>query len=245
MSLVRPVFKCSEAYKESFKNSQALMTISVGQGSHEGEMFRATVDSVNAFFGSCVILVDDSLQRHTMAISSSKSADFFYELSLREGDLWLERNRKYYERLTIPTRIIRWDMWLRHRNFRTQQEKVKVEIDSDPSYKLAFDTSIDAFLRKYLERLSDKKAFDLERARKLSFDFVLEECTALCLWIELQCLFEIYPNKHNRAIEETRKRFILKNHPHLLNPVTIGFRNAKQLKSQQFELLQREKVLGE
>ena len=94
-------------------------------------------------------------------------------------------------------------------------------------------------MKKYRERLPDPENFDLERARRLSYDFVTEECAALCLWSELQCHFEIYPIRHNDAINATRKRFVLPQHHGLLQAVTISFRNVKQIKPQRF-LLQNE-----
>jgi len=73
----------------------------VGQATHEEELFAITLDLVNKSFASCTLLVDDSLQRHNMAINTTKDANFFYEIAVKEGDLWLERNRKYYDGLTI------------------------------------------------------------------------------------------------------------------------------------------------
>lgn len=238
MANIRPFFKgVTKDCQDRFKSAKCLLTISVGQASHEGELFSATMDLVNESFGACVLLVDDSLQRHTMALEGSNEADFFYEVALKEGVLWLERNKKYYEKLTIPTTIMHWDRWLKHPNFSAQQDKVKKLIQSDPTYKAAFDESINNFLKKYCERLAKQDNFDIERARRLSLDFVVEECTALGLWPELGCHFEAYPNKHNRAIEDTRHRFVLAYYPDLLQAVTIGFKNAKQMKPQSFELL--------
>lgn len=246
MTTVKSIFRyVNENDKAQFSHSQCLLTISVGQQTHEGERFESTMALINASFGSCVLCVDDSLQRHTMALNTDKDAEFFYEISMKEGDLWLDRNEKYYSKLTIPTKIIRWNKWLNHPNYHAQQKKVKQEIESDLIYKATFEHSTTEFLEKYCQRLAHPENFDLIKARQLCFEFTLEECTALSLWSELECHFEVYPNKHNAAIEETRRRFILPHYPNLLRSVTIGFRNAKQIKPQQFSLLQNreEKVL--
>ena len=95
-------------------------------------------------------------------------------------------------------------------------------------------------MQKYCERLPNPKDFDWERARRLSYDFVTEECAALCLWTELQCHFEAYPIRHNDAINATRERFVLPHYPNLLQAINIGFRNIKQIKPQRFFLLQNE-----
>lgn len=237
MSYIKSVFKCEDDYKKIFKDSQCLLTISVGQATHEGEMFSSIINLINNNFNSCILLIDDSLQRHTMAINSKKGADYFYQLSIEEGDLWLQRHKKYYENLSIPIKILRWDQWLNHVNFVSTRNKIVSTINTDLAYKEAFDNSIDKFLTKYCERLFNPHGFDMQRARQLSYDFVIEECTALCLWTELNCQFEIYPNRHNAAIEQTRKRFVLSSHPDLLRPVAVIFRNAGQMKPQCFELL--------
>ena len=67
----------SDDVKSQFKKSRCLLTISVGQATHEGELFAATMDLINASFKSCVLLIDDSLQRHTMAFNTAEKADFF------------------------------------------------------------------------------------------------------------------------------------------------------------------------
>lgn len=236
MASLKPIFRnATEANKTKFKNSKCLLTISVGQETHEHEFFDTTIDLVNRSFDSCILLVDDSLQRHTMALNSIENADYYYTASVKAGNLWLERNKQYYSRLSIPTEILRWDTWLKHPNYRSQKKKLKALIESDRNYKAAFDISIEKFLEKYTERLTHYKNFNVEKAWQLSFDFLIEECTALCLWTELECQFEVYPSRRNQAMDETHKRFVLPNHPDLLHPIGIKFKNAKQIKPQFFE----------
>jgi hypothetical protein len=227
-----------DSTRAQFKNFQCLLTISVGQATHEGEMFAVTMELINASFGSCVLLIDDTLQRHTMALNKPEEADFYNNIALQEGELWLERNKQYYSSLTIPTKIMRWDFWLNHPEFNTKRKEIIELTKSDPAYKATFVHSIEAFLNKYCERLVDPIYFDIQKARRLSFDFVVEECTALSLWPELMCHYEVYPNRHNKAIEESRKRFVLPHYADLLCPITIGFKNARQIQPQKFNLIQ-------
>ncbi len=236
MSYIKPVFKYNHNLdKETFKNSKCLLTISVGQEVHEGDKFAATIDLVNNSFNSCVMLVDDSLQRHSMALDKKENADFFYESSILEGDLWLERNKKHYQNLNILQDIIRWDKWLRHPNYLEQQHKIKALIAEKPDYQTSFDKTIDEFLRRFYPRLLEKSNFDMKRAWNLCLDYLIEECTALCLWTELNCNFEIYPGKRNLAMHETHQRFVLPFYPEMLYAVSIKFKNRKQLKPQQFQ----------
>ncbi|PIR10251.1 MAG: hypothetical protein COV52_09845 [Gammaproteobacteria bacterium CG11_big_fil_rev_8_21_14_0_20_46_22] len=138
MRRLKPVFRCMNVEKEQFKQSRCLLTISVGQEVHEREHFEATIELVNASFDSCIMLIDDSLQRHTMALESEKDADSFYRGSIEAGDQWLERNAMYYGKLAILSKIVRWDQWLLHPNFQAQQNELKALMDSDDAYHSAF-----------------------------------------------------------------------------------------------------------
>ena len=234
MSSIKPVFKGSNLNKETFKQSTCLLTISVGQEVHEGDKFAATLDLVNASFGSAILLIDDSLQRHSMALDKNQDADDFYDISILEGDRWLARNKKYYQNLRILRDIIRWDTWLKHPKYSPQQQTIQSLMANEADYQASFDNTIDEFLRRYYPRLLDQQDFDSQRARRLCLDYLIEECTALCLWTELNCHYEVYPSKRNLAMEETHKRLVLPVYSELLHPIAIKFKNRKQLKPQQF-----------
>ena len=76
MTRVKSFFRyVSETEKSKFCSSQCFLTISVGQQTHEGERFESTMELVNASFQSCILCIDDSLQRHTMALNTDKNAD--------------------------------------------------------------------------------------------------------------------------------------------------------------------------
>lgn len=224
-----------ENERMELKKSVCLFTISVGQQSHEGERFEATIELINKSFSSSIMLLDDSLQRHNMALNQKENAEFFYNISLQEGDLWLKRNEKYYKRCKNLTKIIRWDHWLKHSSYTKNYEVIKQALEKDKRYMQVFEASIDEFLNKYTKRATELNNYTRDRARKLCFDFILEECTALTLWPELDANYEAYPGIHNSAIQATRKRFIGGD---ILKPLTIGFRNAGQMEPQKFILLQ-------
>lgn len=233
MRRLKPIFRCMNVEKEQFRKSRCLLTISVGQEVHEREHFEATIELVNASFDSCIMLIDDSLQRHTMALESEKDADSFYQSSIEAGDQWLERNTMYYGKLAILDNIVRWDRWLLHPHFQAQKTKLKALMAADESYHGAFINIVEEFLTRYYRRIKEKADFHLERARQLCLTYLIEECTALCLWPELSCQFEVYPSRRNLAMAETHKRFVLLKHPDLLHAVAIKFKNRKQFKPQQ------------
>ncbi len=242
MSKLKPVFKCNEKYKNRFASSSCLLTISVGQEVHEGEKFFSTIHLINEHFKECTILVDDSLQRHSMALESNLPPQDLYEQAVAEGDRWLVRNKAYYSSLTIPYSIIRWDQWIKHSNYETQLDVIKQKYRADNDYKNAINESINEFLYRYKRRPQNNQIKE-EYAFNLCLNYLLEECTALCLWIEGRFNFEVYPNKRNAAMSTTHEKFIKPHFPELLNPVAIKFKNRKQLKAQIFSMETDEKIL--
>ena len=225
----------SDEDKASFKESTCLLLVSVGQEAHEGDRLLATIKLVNENFQSCIISLYDSLQRFTMSLSRSCDPEDLRKSAEREGNLWLERNKNILNNFAIPITIYRWEHWVNDLYFPKRRQELLARIASDPDYKKAHENAIEGYLERYCRHLDDQKSFDRNRAVGLCQEYVLEECAVLCLWPKLRCQFEIYPNIHNAAIEATRERFILPNFPNNLSPLTLRFRNAKQLKPQKFE----------
>lgn len=235
MSGIKPVVKCEDYFKALFPSAKCLLTISVGQEVHEGEKFEKTIEIVNNTFRSCTILIDDTLQRHTMALNTNdKTAADFYDASIAAGQSWLKRNRLYYEKLTIPYHIIHWNDFLFHKKFPAQQDTIKEFMQKNSTYHDCFESTIDEFLTRLGNRYQMPLLFSNERARLLCMDYLLEETTAMCLWPELNCQFEVYPSKRNAAMAATHQLFVLPEYPNLLHPVAIKFKNRKQLTPQAF-----------
>lgn len=207
--------------KAKFKASSCILPISVGQKYHEGEWLKASLNLVENTFNSCIIAVNDTLQRHTMAIYSNENPHSLYQESIKAGDEWLKRNHKHCNGLNIPTEIIRWDHWLNDSSYHEVQAKLLELYHSDIGYQQSFEDSINVFTRRFVK--NNGTDGDITSVRKLCFDYILEECTVLILWLKTGCQFELYPNKNNQAIEETRKRYIHLHNPNILRPITINF----------------------
>lgn len=220
--------------KKIFQESACLLLVSVGQEAHEGERFEATIKLINDSFKSCTISLYDSLQRFTMALSSLHEPADLYMTASKEGDLWLERNQRYIDMLDNLNRIYRWDQWLNHPLFQQKRDELVKLINTNSAYKDSYDNAVNGYLDRYCKNIQNDKNFDKGRATNLCYEYVIEECAVLCLWPEINCQFEIYPNTHNTAIEATRSRFIIPNYANNLHPLTLRFRNAKQLKPQKF-----------
>jgi hypothetical protein len=226
MNKFKVAFKCPESYKEKFNDSRCLLAISVGQQYHEGEKFAATIAAVNKAFKSCVILVGDTLQRHTLSLREEKTADELFSVALKTGDEWLERNKASYNKLSIPFEIVRWNYFLFHEKFAEQKELLLEAKRNNEDYANAFLETSAAFITRYLNRCEKKLA--AETLEKITFDYLLEECTALCLWMELGCHFYIYPSPRNKTMNKTHDFFINELCPSLLLPVSLDFRKKKR-----------------
>lgn len=234
--------KFSNVNDDVFEGSACLLTISVGQASHENEHFSAVVDLINNKFSSCTITLHDTLQRHTAALSSSIDAVDLHQALLKQGDLWLERNSKFYEKLTIPMNIMRWDEWLNQPDFEIYKSKVEGLIKSDKQYANFFNCAMNDFLARFQKRIDNPYDFDTARAEKLCMDYLIEECAVLCLWPDTDCQYELYTGKHNVAMQATWQYFIGTKIDNPIRSLQIGFRSRKDLIPQRFDYTANEKV---
>ena len=209
--------------RKLFPQSTCLMPISVGQTIHEGAKFEAVIKLINASFKYCTILVDDSVQRHTIGILNNATLDELYELAVAEGDAWLERNALAYQQLTIPYDIMRWDDWYNSPNYINSHLRVKNEYDSNALFRQAIHANIDDFLTRFLARV-DRSSVDNERAFNLCRDYLIEECAVMCLWTEKHYDFEVYPSGRNKAMAATYEYLIKPSYPNYLRPVALRFK---------------------
>ena len=233
---IKPVFKFDkESTQIPFSQARCLLTISVGQEVHEGDKFAATAELVSEHFAACTMLIDDTLQRHTMVLNHSATANDFMDISRHEGNQWLIRNQNYYQDLP-ELHILRWDYWLEHPHYAATSQHIQNLLVHDNAYQNAFNSTITTFLQRYCQRLSAEilAQFNHVRAHQLCFDYLLEECTAMCLWPELNCHYEVYPSPRNAAMAYIHQHLVLPKYPQLLHPIAIKFKQRKQLKPQQF-----------
>ena len=209
--------------RKLFPQSTCLMPISVGQTIHEGAKFEAVIKLINSSFKHCTILVDDSVQRHTIGIKINASHEELYQLAVEEGDAWLKRNEQAYNQLTIPFNIMRWDDWFNNIHFIESYQRVKQQYNENGLYKNAIDANIDDFLSRYLKDAQDITT-DYNHAVNLCLDYLLEECAVMCLWTDQLYDFEVYPSGRNKAMEATYEQLIKPLYPNYLKPVALRFK---------------------
>lgn len=231
MLQIKSVFRCDERFKHQFSKSNCLLTISVGQETHENGRFLSTLALIERSFSACVIALHDSLQRHTIALSEQGEADSFHERAISVGDAWLERNGQYINKLRVPLKIIRWDQWMRDTKFLESKDRVLLELKRCFKYREVFSSTVEDYLSRYYRRLKHENLFDKERGQRLCMDYLIEECAVMCLWPNVGCQFEVYTGKHNAAMIETQKRFLSDE---MLQSVAVGFNRRPNLKPQSF-----------
>lgn len=183
-----------------------------GKKVHEGEEFLAVIKLINRSFKECTILIDDSIQRHTMKIDSSLDEKSLYDLAVEEGDNWLERNINFYSQLKIPYKIMRWDDWSTHQNYNASHRRIVDFYQKNDSYQAAVNKNIEEFLERY-QAHHENFQFDYEKAFSYCWEYLMEECAVMCLWAEAGYAFEVYPTSRNKAMTATYELLIKPSHP--------------------------------
>jgi hypothetical protein len=230
--IVKVSFKCPASYKQEFKDSHCLLIISVGQKAHEGDIFLSTIQLINNNFKECTILVADSLQRYTLAIETDNDADSLYQQSMREGDLWLERNKKLYARFTIPYNIVRWDRWLMHPQYMQERAKVDNLYTSNFDVEEAFKEVITKFIKRYEVRM-DKTLSNYHQTFQNCLNYLQEECAVMSLRAQEGYDFEIYPSGRNPAMEIIYACLVHLYLPEISRSVSLYIRTQRKLLSKQ------------
>lgn len=218
---VRARFICSPEHKRYFHKSKCVIAISVDQPAHEFKKLASTVDLVNRSFQSCIVAVGDTLQRHTLQLGTQFSDDEIYKKSKLAGDSWLERNKSILERITIPHTILRWDDWLNHPEYEKNYEKFCDAYISDPTFVAAMDITINNFIERFSKRNIDKK-ISISDIKRASLKYLIEESVIIMMmWKKEKYNYIIYPSNILKIVEKTHERFVLPDHPELLNWVRV------------------------
>lgn len=224
-TIIKASYKnCPISDRQLFKQSSCLLPISVGQLVHEGEKLQATLSLINRTFQSCTLLVDDTIQRHTMKITNDNMTDAeLYIKSYEAGTAWLDRNKNIYTQLEIPYQILRWDYWYNHPRFKQQLELVNNLYNTNVEYK----NNIHDTIEEYLTR-NNHNSNKHELPFAICLDYLKEECAIMTLWIEGQYQFEVYPTGRNKAMMATYKHLIAPLHHNLLKSVSLRFKKYFQ-----------------
>ena len=194
-------------HKTTYPQSSTILLISVGQHYHEDEKFAATIDLINrSKFKKCDIMLGDSIQRHNMFTVHDEPSEIIHKKSIVLGDEWLERNKKFYNELSMPYQIFRWDMWLKDPNYKKYRMVIDELYNNDPVVHQAFQESINEFLSRYTKQFSN---FNKETACINCLEYLKEECAIIIpLWSELNYEFLIYPCNMLKAMAAIKEKLM-------------------------------------
>lgn len=213
---------CSDFEKNQFHHSHCCLAISVGQPYHEGERLRAAIDYINENFAQCTIALGDTLQRHNIEPSLAETET--YQLALKAGDDWLERNTHYIQALTIPYKIDRWDTWLNTADYRASHALVYAAYENDSNFRAGFHKTIDQFVNRLRNR-NDLNEQKLREVAQNSLAFLLEESTIIMLlWQREGYNYIAYPGAMIDALAVTYKKFVAPYQDHLVKWLPLDFR---------------------
>lgn len=218
---VKAYFKHAEEEKPFFKDSNAVLLISVGQPIHEGEKLRATLETINNNFKECDICVADTLQKYNYENYNEQKGDV-EDFAAQRGAEWIERNKNFIQFLTIPHKIWRWDDFLEVPIFQQAREVLLDVYYNDESFKKDIDFTIEEYIFRCKKRNPET---NVEQIYENSLEYLIEECTVYyMLWGKMkehQYRYIIYPNVISKALKVCYEKLALSNYPNLYKWVHI------------------------
>lgn len=159
--------------------------VSMGSQNHEGESLEATINWINqSHFEEGIIDVSDTLYRHTY-IAQGMSEHEAMSKARQDGNEWVERNQGIIKKLKIPTKIIRWDSWIKHSQFHDYKYYFLSLYKNHPLFKQAIDQDIDCY---YHRKKGVSIRFYSTTTHKHSVNYFCEELSAHSI------LFNEYPS---------------------------------------------------
>ncbi|MFA5960075.1 MAG: hypothetical protein WC785_06120 [Tatlockia sp.] len=184
-----------------------ILLISVGQFYHESKYLHAAVNAINKEkFGFCTIALADSLQRHNYNLTNGYQSA--YNIAIKNGQDWLERNLSVIKLLEIPFEITHWDQWLTENSYDVYKNAIDSAYNTNHNYKKSIDDTIDLFIER-----ASKRDFiisnNLDDFRCSCLKYLKEECAIIMpLWATLDYDYVIYPKPMTLAMEATHNLFV-------------------------------------
>ena len=270
--LVKFVTDTKEILKPKSKDGEkrvCILPISVGQSYHAEERFIATIKALNDFFDECIIVVADTLQRHTLKISGM-SEEEAKKQSVKDGAEWFnsQDTQEALSELTIEKKILHWDAFLEDvefdREYKIVQEaytkgkestekQYRDSADRPAAFTSIVEKTIGSFIGTYIkgEKIRKQKpvvGFSIETAKTACLDYVLEESAVMRL-MGKHAGYMAYPvsdSPTNEQVFECIK--VLNGQKYPLELIDIKFLQQsnpkKKEKGKQPQKSRREKIEG-
>lgn len=231
---------CSISDRKLFPQSTCIIPISMAETrefeERDDRRFKATFQLVSATFKYGLLLIGDTLHRHTLRISyPNDDESALYQRSKKIGDLWIERNQSVFQNSTMPYKFQRWDDYLNHPHFAKQYERVATLYETNKDYQAQIHLNAEEYLKRYTTSQFKRIDFDYQKAFQACVAYLKEECAIMCLWAEGGYSFEVYPSGRCCGMTATYEHLIEPIYPDLLKPVGLRFKkrvhqNATQSK---------------
>lgn len=206
---------------KDLNDSTVILMISVGQYYHEGEKFEKTVLKLGQRCKNCVVMVNDTLQKYTLNIDNEHSLDYLYQVALKNGSLWIQRNASALNKMGIPYQIIRWDDWLKDKNYNWAKAQVDSLYQNSAHFRQAVQQTAESFILRFIKNHPEKK-INLSRAFDLCRYYILEDCAVILpLWAKKGYKYVLYPNQRTPAMQVAYDLLVPNN---LLHQITLKFK---------------------
>jgi hypothetical protein len=219
------MYKVSLQTQGKFESHQyidktALLLVSVGKEYHEGIKLSCTIDKINqSGFGSCVIAVADTLQRHNYYTNVASDN---YRRSLDCGTEWIRNNNEHLSKLKMKSKVLRWDECLHRKEFKHYYDKIVNEYYSNENYRQSINETIGVFAER---NNIVKGTTEYENIFYRSLFYILEECPIIMpMWADDGIHFIIYPKQMTNAMSKTRDIFVREKNDEYVNWISLKFR---------------------
>lgn len=243
---------------EDFCKRSCILPISVGQNYHEGELFLETAEMIAGTFKNVLLVVADSLQRHTIAIENNINSDFdnsheCFAHAIKLGEEWLKRNEKAVNILETKSvlKILHWEdlrtydtkknIYLTQHYtdlYSTGYEEKQQKLNSDA---VAFCNAVQRTVSgMYMKKHKSQATFFDENSifAKNTLRYVLEETALFDMFINENFMNEnfltnpliAYPSRLNSAMYYVLEKINRGRDFYLLTPITIRINEIKEKK---------------
>lgn len=199
--------------RQAAKNSSAVFSISLKDYSDQIGLLSSIHESTIAF-KTVDISLADSIQRYNLIWQHDITPKEAQKRANSMGDAWIA----YYLPL-IPGRepkIIKWDHWLEHPNFKNSQNFIELYYKKDKD----FQNSINDAAIEYLSRYNNKHPIDnIPKALQLSIKLIKEEISVLALQANIGYEYEIFFEIRNAGLKYFYEYILWSKNASQLKPI--------------------------
>lgn len=220
---------CLSMYKARFKKEvtstiqpgkKAILLISVGQHYHEGQKLLATINLINKHhLSSCKIIIADTLQRHNHFNYMNKNDAYNY--TLKQGKLWLVRNKSILEKLKMPYTVEHWDDTIKHPAYQEEKALLMEYYHFNADLQNAIFQTINSYIMRKQRRDSSLTQLSWRNC----FNYIIEECPVIVSLAARDGFdYIIYPNDRTTAMTKAYNYLVSNRYPNKAQWLSLRFK---------------------